>query len=154
MRAVSDPEPSRIAAEEAFDAEPTPSRRPAAALSVGAVVAAIGLLAAAAEGHPYLSLDEVNLGIVLFAVGLFTALFAAPFVLQLTIFASIRGSDRRWERSVLGWAGVAALASLGFGLVGLADSFDRDLLLGAVAWVGLTESLIVLAVVVATIIQD
>jgi hypothetical protein len=117
----------------------------AAAGGVG--LAAIALILAGASGGPYLTADSVNGWIVVFAVGAGMALGAVPFALERQLRARIDDSDKRWERAMLIWAGVAtpvliagiALASGGdwsgntlAGAAGLILTIEAGLVAGAI----------------------
>lgn len=138
---------------EPHDAVPVLSQAPLYAAIAGAAAVALGALGVLAGDGPYLSFDEVNWWIVLFAIGVFAMLFAAPFALQAKTFAHIRESERRWERAVLAWAGVTAAAGALFAALAAAGGFDTGSAAGALGITGLAESAIVLGVVAMTMLE-
>jgi hypothetical protein len=84
------------------------TRLPTIAAVGGLGLAAIALILAGATGGPYLTADSVNGWIVVFAVGAAVALGAVPFAFERRMRARIDDGDKRWERSMLIWAAVAA----------------------------------------------
>ena len=124
------------------------ARRPALAFFAGLGCAFVSLLAAAITGPPYLSLKDVNPWIVVFAIALFAALFAIPFLLERLMRQSRPDSEKRWERALLLWGaatlGIAALAAL----VGAAGSFSSDSLAGTFGVVVIGEAVIVLGTLI------
>lgn len=124
-------------------------RNPALAVAAGMGVAASGLLLAGATGAPYLTGGDVNAWIVVFAVGLFTALFAAPFLIERMVAASRGEGDARWDYALPLWGAVAlALGGVGL-LVGLGTDFGGDSLAGSAALIAVIESgLVVLTLAV------
>ena len=135
---------------------PDGSRAGAAAIAMALALAVAGLAAVLADslGEPYLSADSVNLGIVLFAVALFSALFAMPFAIQGRVIRAMerreQGSsgtpilrDRAWERSLMIW-GAACLALM---VLGAIVGFDTDTLGGALSAV----AAVIAGLVVATL---
>jgi len=119
---------------------------------VGLALAAAGLLLAGATGGPYLTAGDVNAWIVVFAVGLFTALFAAPFLIERAVAASRGEGDARWDYALPLW-GAVALAVGGLGLlVGLGTEFGGDSLAGSAALIAIIESgLVVLTLAAVTL---
>lgn len=106
-------------------------------------VVAIGL--AAARGAPYLSLSELNPWLVVFAIGLFAAIFAAPFAIHARVGGAPE-DDVRWERAVLLW-GLIAIACFGLGLLsGLPSGFGSDSLAGSAGLVIMVEAGLVLGI--------
>jgi len=122
-------------------------RAPALAVVTGLGVAVAALLLAAATGEPYLTAGDVNAWIVVFAVGLFAALFASPFLIERTLAASRGDSDSRWDYA-LPLSGAIALGLGGLGLlVGLGSGFGGDSLAGSAALIAVIEAgLVVVAV--------
>ncbi len=84
-------------------------RLPTVAALGGLGLAAVALLFAAATDGPYLSVDSVNSWIIVFAAGLFAALFAVPFAFE----RRLRAIGPRWRRP------------LGAGAVGVGRGRDR-----------------------------
>jgi hypothetical protein len=122
-------------------------RAPALAVVTGLGVAVAALLLAAATGEPYLTAGDVNAWIVVFAVGLFAALFASPFLIERTVATSRGDSDSRWDYALPLW-GATALGLGGLGLlVGLGSGFGGDSLAGSAALIAVIEAgLVVVAV--------
>jgi hypothetical protein len=81
---------------------------------------------------------------VTYAIGLFAALFAAPFLIHARLGAALE-ADARWERALLWW-GALALALLGLGAIcGLAGDFSSASLAGSIGLVAVIEAILVLA---------
>jgi hypothetical protein len=122
-------------------------RAPALAVVTGLGVAVAALLLAAATGEPYLTAGDVNAWIVVFAVGLFAALFASPFLIERTVATSRGDSDSRWDYALPLWGAIAlGLGGLGL-LVGLGSGFGGDSLAGSAALIAVIEAgLVVVAV--------
>jgi hypothetical protein len=119
-------------------------RRAGLAAVAGAAVAAVSIALAAVAGGPYLSLDDVSPWLVTFAVGLFAALFAAPFLIRDRL-GGLLEEDARWERALLVW-GAIAIGVLALGLIaGAAGDFDADSLAGSFGLVSAAEAVLVLA---------
>ena len=69
----------------------------------------LALIAARGAGAPYLTFDDLNPWVVVFAITAFGALMAAPFAID-------RGLDRlnpdeadHWEKAMAAWGGICAL---------------------------------------------
>jgi hypothetical protein len=90
-------------------------RAPALFVVAGVAVAAVAVLLAAADGAPYLSLEALSPWLVVYAIGLFAALFATPFALHRRI-GGLLEADARWERALLWW-GAIAIGALALGLL-------------------------------------
>jgi hypothetical protein len=119
-------------------------RRAAVFALAGAATAIVSIPLAAATGPPYLSFGSLSPWIVTYAIGLFTALFATPFLIHSRLSGDLE-ADARWERALLWW-GLVSLAVLGAALLcGLPSGFDTGALGGAVGLVGMVEALLVLA---------
>lgn len=130
----------------------TEDRRPLLFLCGGAAMAVVSIALAGVAGPPYLALESLSPWIVTFAISLFCALFATPFV----IFGRLSGtleSDARWERAVLWWAAVAVGVLATAVLCGLPSGFDADTLGGSVALVAGTEAVLVLATLIIWLIS-
>lgn len=107
---------------------------------------------AAAAGQPYLSLGSLNPWLVVYAVGLFAASFACPFVIHRRLGGRLE-ADARWERALLLW-GAVSLASLAAGFaLGLAGSFASDSLAGSLGAVTVGESALVLATLIVWLLS-
>ncbi len=122
-------------------------RRPYLFLLGGVATAVVSIALAGIAGPPYLALESLSPWIVTYAIGLFAALFATPFAIYGRL-GGILEADARWERAVLWWAAVAAAVLIVAAICGLATGFDPDTLGGAVALVGGTEAVLVLATLV------
>ncbi len=61
------------------------ARIPAVCLAIGVGVSLITVPLAAVAGPPYLSLESLSPWVVVFAIGLFGAAFATPFVLVASL---------------------------------------------------------------------
>jgi hypothetical protein len=123
------------------------ARLPALYLLGGLGVALVSIGFAAIAGGPYLSLDELNPWLAVFAVGLFVALFATPFAIHRGL-GGLLEADARWERALLWW-GAVSLGVLGLGLLcGLPSGFASDSLAGSIGLVAVVEAAMVLATLV------
>ena len=110
----------------------------------GLVVAAASLGLAAVAGPPYLSASHVNGWIVVYAAGLFAALFAIPFMLERGLRERVEDRDDRWERALVIW-GAATLGVLAIGLLlGFNGSFAGDSWAGTVGLIATIEAGLVL----------
>jgi hypothetical protein len=128
-------------------------RRPALYCAIGAAVAVVSVLLAGATGAPYLSLSALNPWLVVYAIGLFGALFATPFVIHARLGGALE-ADARWERALLLW-GAVALATLALGLVaGLPSGFASDSLAGSLGAVTVGEAVLVLGSLVAWLLAN
>lgn len=122
--------------------------RPALFIAAGLATALVSLALAGAAGPPYLSLSELNPWLVVFAIGLFAALFATPFAIHARV-GGLLEADARWERALLLW-GAVALAALGLGLLaGLPSGFGSDSLAGSAGLVAVVEAVLVLGTLAA-----
>jgi hypothetical protein len=114
----------------------------------GLGLALVSLPLAAVAGPPYLKLDSVNPWLVVFAIGLFTALFALPFLFESRARATRGGGEERWERALLAWGAVTVALLVLAIAVGLATDFSSNSLFGSVALVTVGESVLVLGTLV------
>lgn len=122
--------------------------RPALFIAAGLATAVVSLALAGAAGPPYLALSELNPWLVVFAIGLFAALFATPFAIHARV-GGLLEADARWERALLLWGAVALLA-LGLGLLaGLPSGFGSDSLAGSAGLVVVVEAVLVLGTLAA-----
>jgi hypothetical protein len=109
----------------------------------GALLVAISLPLAAAAGSPYLSSGRVNGWVVVFAAALLALLVAIPFALEIRLRERQDDSDKRWERAILAWGGVALLLlALGW-LLGHGSGFSGSSLAGTIGLIVLLEAGIV-----------
>jgi hypothetical protein len=126
-----------------MDNDPDNDRRWAVVAVTGAAVAAVSIPLAAAAGPPYLGLDQISPWLVAYAVGLFGALFAAPFLIRVRLGGALE-ADARWERALLWW-GALAIGTLALGaLAGAVAGFGSDSLAGSLGVVTIVESVLVL----------
>jgi hypothetical protein len=130
-----------------------PARAPGLALLAGAGGALVSLLLAALSGAPYLSLQEVNPWIVVFAICLFAALFAIPFVIERGMRESRPDSEKRWERALLQWGGITLALAAVAALIGAAGGFASDSLAGTFGLVVIGEAALVLGTLVVWILS-
>jgi hypothetical protein len=129
------------------------ARRPTSFCAAGAAVALISIPLAAAEGPPYLSLSALSPWLVVYAIGLFTALFATPFAIHARLGGELE-ADARWERALLLW-GAVALAALAIALLaGLPSGFGSESLLGSLAGVTAAEAVLVLGSLLAWLLAN
>jgi hypothetical protein len=129
------------------------ARIPALAALGGLGLAAVGLLFAAATDGPYLTADSVNGWIVVFAAGLFAALFAVPFALERRLRSAVEDRDRRWERALLGWGAISIGVLFAGGMLGLAGDYSGSSLGGALGLVITLEAGLVLATMVVLLLS-
>jgi hypothetical protein len=128
------------------------ARAPALFVVGGAGVAGVAVPLAAAQGGPYLSLEALSPWLVVYAIGLFAALFATPFALQRRI-GGLLEADARWERALLWW-GAIAIGALAVGvLLGLPSGFATDALAGSIGLVTGVEALLVLGTLAVWLIS-
>ncbi len=128
------------------------ARVPALVALSGAAIALVSIPLMAAAGRPFLSLESLSPWLVTYAIGLFAALFAAPFAIHRRLGGALE-ADARWERAILWWAALTAAVLAAAVVAGLASGFDTDSLAGAIAWVTIVESVLVLATVAVWIID-
>ncbi len=127
-------------------------RRPLLFVLAGTAIAIVSIPLAAAAGPPYLSFDALSPWIVSYAIGLFCALFATPFLIHSRLGGTLE-ADARWERAVLLW-GAVAIGLLGASIIcGLPSGFDSGSLGGAIGLVGITEAVLVLATLTVWLIS-
>jgi hypothetical protein len=119
----------------------------------GSGAALLSALLAAVSGGPYLTASDVNGWIVVFAAALFGALFGAPFLIERLMRTRIEDSERRWERSLLAWGGVALAALFVFVGVGVVGEFSGHSLAGSLGIVGGIEALLVLGTMLVWILS-
>lgn len=128
-------------------------RRPAAFLAGGLAAALVAVALAAIAGPPYLALSALSPWIVVFAIALFTALFACPFAIHQRLEGSLE-ADARWERALVWW-GAACLAVLGTGLLlGLPSGFSSTSLPGSIGLVVVVEAVLVLGTLVLWLLSN
>jgi hypothetical protein len=123
-------------------------RLPTTGFWAGIALAATGLLFASATDGPYLTSDDVNGWIVVFAAGLFGALIAIPFMLERRMRARVEDRDKRWERALLAWGAIAIGVLFAGGMLGLANDYASSGLGGALGLVITFEAALVLATMV------
>jgi hypothetical protein len=131
---------------------PSSARLPALYLVAGIGLALVSVALAAAAGGPYLTLDELNPWVAVYAIGLFAALFATPFAIHRGL-GGLLEADARWERALLWW-GAVSLCVLGLGLLaGLPSGFASDSLAGSIGLVTVVEAVLVLATLVVWLLS-
>ena len=120
----------------------------------GSAVAAVSIGLAAVAGPPYLSLAALNPWLVVYAIGLFAALFSVPVAFHAHLGGELE-ADARWERALLLW-GLVALAALAVAvLVALAaGGFDSGSLAGSFAAVTVVEAVLVLGSLAAWLLSN
>ncbi len=128
------------------------ARVPALIALGGSAIALLSIPLLAASGRPFLSFDSLSPWLVTYAVGLFAALFAAPFAIHRGL-GGLLEADARWERAILWWAALTGAVLAVAVLAGLASDFDADSVAGAIALVTVAESVLVLATVLVWIID-
>jgi hypothetical protein len=129
-------------------------RLPRTAALGGLGVAAIGLILAAATDGPYLTSDDVNWWVVVFAAGLFAALFALPFAIERALRGRISDEEKRWERALLLWGGVSAIV-LGVGVIAASSAdWSGSELAGAAGLIVTIEAGLVLATMIVWLLSD
>jgi hypothetical protein len=129
------------------------ARRPTQFVALGAGIAAASIPLALAGGPPYLSLSALSVWLVVYAVGLFVALFATPFAIHASLGGRLE-VDARWERALLLW-GAIALGALAVGLLfGLPSGFASDSLPGSLGAVTVVEALLVLGSLVSWLLAN
>ena len=122
-------------------------RRAALVVAAGSAVAIVSIPLAAAAGPPYLSFSSLSPWLVTYAIGLFGALFATPFLIHSRLGGELE-ADARWERALMWW-GAVSLGVLGASVIfGLPSGFDTGTLGGALGVVGICEAVLVLATLV------
>ncbi len=127
---------------------------PALAITAGLSIAAVGVVVAAAAGAPYLGFDGVGAGIVLFAAGLFAALFAVPFALERGLRDSELQIDRRWELALIRWGLVTtAVVAVGVALAAI-FGLHGSTFGGALAIVVLADSLLIVATLIVWMVSN
>jgi hypothetical protein len=124
----------------------------ASCLAAGAGVALVAIALAAVAGPPYLSLSALSPWIVVFSVGLFAALFAAPFAIHATLGGRLE-DDARWERALLLWGAISVGAAVIGLLLGLPSGFGSDSLAGSLGLVIVTEAALVIGTLAAWLIS-
>ena len=134
--------------------ERTPTERRATLFVVGgAATAIVSIPLAAAAGSPYLSFDSLSPWLVTYAIGLFAALFATPFLIHARLSDELE-SDARWERAMVWW-GLVAVAVLAASVIcGLPSGFDTDALGGAIGIVGIVDAGLILITLGAWVLND
>jgi hypothetical protein len=132
--------------------KPRLERDPAPFLVAGSALAVVSIPLAGAAGPPYLSLESLSPWLVVFAIGLFAALFSVPFAIHRRLGGRLE-ADARWERALLLW-GAVALVALALGLaLGLAGSFAGESLAGSLGLVILAEAAMVIATLLAWLVS-
>ena len=79
---------------------------PLVAAGAGVRASVLALIAAAGAGPPYLTLDDLNPWIVVFALAAFGALMAAPFAIDRALDRVNPGEADHWEKAMAAWGGI------------------------------------------------
>lgn len=137
----------------AYDSGMDEARVPALAGLSGLGVAVVAVALASATGGPYLTGDAVNGWIVVFAAGLFGAMFATPFVVERRMRPAIADADKRWERSLLLWGAVSVVVLIAGIVVGSAGDFAGDSLAGAIGLIITIEAALVLGTMIVWLLS-
>jgi hypothetical protein len=127
-------------------------RRAALFCLAGAALAIVSIPLAAAAGPPYLSFGSLSPWLVTFAIGLFSALFATPFVIHARLGGALE-ADARWERALLWWGAVAVAVLAAAVICGLPSGFDTDALGGSIGLVGICEAVLVIVTLLAWLVS-
>jgi hypothetical protein len=130
-----------------------PNPRPLTFVFAGAAIALAAIALAATAGGPYLSLSDLSPWIVLFSIGLFTALFATPFAIHRSLGDLLEG-DARWERALLWWGAVSGVVLAVGLLLGAAGEFGADSLAGSIGLVCVVEAGLVLATLITWLLSN
>lgn len=115
------------------------------ALVAGLLVAALGAVGVTSSEEPHLALDALDPWLAVYAIGVLTALGAAPFIFHFRYGATTEDRDRRWELALSAWGALALAAGIGFALLGVALGFSAASASGALAIVGLSACGLVLS---------
>jgi hypothetical protein len=102
----------------------------------GLLVAGLGALGVAMSDGPHLGFDHIDPWLVVFALGLLTALGALPFVLHARFEARGEDRDSHWELALTAWGAIAAAVAVGFVLFGVLAGFGASSASGSLAIVG------------------
>lgn len=130
------------------------ARLPRTALLAGLGVAAAGVILAGATDGPYLTSDDVNWWIVVFAAGLFACLFALPFAIERRLRARLDDSEKRWERALLLWGGASAVVLAAGVIAGSSAGWSGSELAGAIGLIVTIEAGLVLATMIVWLLSD
>ena len=87
------------------DAEPV-APWPLVAMGVGLLASVLALFAAKGAGPPYLTFDDLNPWVVVFAVAAFGGLMAAPFAIDRTLDRINPPEADHWEKAMAAWGGI------------------------------------------------
>lgn len=79
---------------------------PLVATGVGLLASALALIAAGGAGPPYLTFDDLNPWIVVFAFTAFGALMAAPFAIDRALDRVKPQEADHWEKAMAAWGGI------------------------------------------------
>ena len=112
-------------------------------------MAVVSLVFAGISGDPYLEADGVNAWIVVFAAGLLALLIAFPFGYEIRLRESHPDRDKRWERTMVVWAGLAAIVLV----VALVAGFDTTTLAGAAGLIAAIEAAMVVGTIVVWLLS-
>ena len=79
---------------------------PLVAAGFGLLASVVALIAAAGAGSPYLTFDDLNPWIVVFAFAAFAALMAAPFAIDRALDRADPQEADHWEKALAVWGGL------------------------------------------------
>jgi hypothetical protein len=82
---------------------------PLVAAGVSLLASVIALIAAAGAGAPYLTFDDLNPWIVVFAITAFGALMATPFAIDRALDRLHPQEADHWEKAMAAWGGICLL---------------------------------------------
>jgi hypothetical protein len=78
---------------------------------VALLASVLALVAAAGTGSPYLTFDDLNPWIVVFAFTAFGALMAAPFAIDRALDRVNPQEADHWEKAMAAWGGICLLVT-------------------------------------------
>ena len=82
---------------------------PLVAAGIGLLASVLALIAAGSAGAPYLTLDDLNPWIVVFAFTAFGALMATPFAIDRALDRVNPQEADHWEKAMAAWGGICLL---------------------------------------------
>ena len=88
------------------------------------LASALALIAAAGAGEPYLTFDDLNAWIVVFAAAAFGALMAAPFAIDRALDRAYPQEADHWEKAMAVWGGICALVTAAAALMVFGGDFS------------------------------
>ena len=97
---------------------------PLVAAGICVLASFLALIAAAGAGEPYLTFDDLNVWIVVFAITAFGALMAAPFAIDRALDRAYPQEADHWEKAMAAWGGICALVTGAAALLVLGGDFS------------------------------